>query len=156
MTEAHHYPTARSVEQAIKDAARRASAADDSLSTSERIQMEPRNRFLSRIFSEGKESDWVLKGGTAMLARLPSSRMTVDIDLLRRGITAQQAVADLRRLAEIDLGEHFSFIYSNYASITGGDAQPYADGYKVKFDVFTGTKKMSPIAVDVVVGVGDG
>lgn len=82
MTEAHHYPTARSVEQAIKDAARRASAADDSLSTSERIQMEPRNRFLSRIFSEGKESDWVLKGGTAMLARLPSSRMTVDIDLL--------------------------------------------------------------------------
>lgn len=46
-----------------------------------------------------------------MLARVPSTRATVDIDLYRSGYGLDEAVADLRRLAERDLGDHFRFVY---------------------------------------------
>jgi len=47
-----------------------------------------------------------------MLARVPSTRTTLDIDLYRDGFTLDQALADLRRLAKIDLGDHFRFVYT--------------------------------------------
>jgi hypothetical protein len=59
------------VEAAIKAAAKKAAQADPALDTGKRIQLEYFNRFLSRTFSEGNESEWVLKGGTGMLARIP-------------------------------------------------------------------------------------
>jgi hypothetical protein len=69
LAEIEPYPTAAGVEAAIKDAAKKAAAADPSLDTNERIRLEYFNRFLSRIFSEGAESEWPPKGGTGMLAR---------------------------------------------------------------------------------------
>jgi hypothetical protein len=101
------YPTAKGVEDAIKAAARRAFAADPSLTTDERIRLEHFNRFLSRVFSEGTDSEWLLKGGTGLLARVPSARATLDIDLYREGYGLDEAVEDLRRLAARDLGDHF-------------------------------------------------
>jgi len=62
------------------------------------------------VFSEGADSKWLLKGGTGMLARLPSTRTTLDIDLYRDGFTLDQAIADLRRLADTDLGSFEAFI----------------------------------------------
>ncbi len=105
MTEIDPYLTPAGVEAAIKDAARRAYAVDPSLTVGERIRLEYFRRFLSRIFSEGENSEWVLQGGTGMLARVPSTRST--LDLYRRGFTLAQALADLRRLAQLDLGDHF-------------------------------------------------
>jgi hypothetical protein len=49
----------------------------------QRIRLEHFNRFLSRDFSEGPDSEWVLKGATGLLARVPSTRATLDIDLYR-------------------------------------------------------------------------
>lgn len=106
------YQTSRAVESAIKDAAKNAAAADPSLDTNKRIQLEYFNRFLSRIFSEGEDSEWVLKGGTGILARIPSTRSTQDIDLYRQGFTLDQALSDLKRLAAVDLGDHFRFEYA--------------------------------------------
>lgn len=74
MADVGPYPTAAGVEAAIKDVAKRTAAADPSLSTSERIQLEYFHRFLSRVFSEGDSSGWMLKGGTGMLARVASTR----------------------------------------------------------------------------------
>jgi nucleotidyltransferase AbiEii toxin of type IV toxin-antitoxin system len=91
------YPSAAGVEAAIKDAARKAAAADPSLPVNERIRLEYFNRFLSRVFSEGDGSEWLLKGGTGMLARVPSTRTTLDIDLFHNGFTLDQALADLQR-----------------------------------------------------------
>lgn len=154
MTEPERYPTAKGVEDAIKAAARRASAADPSLTTDQRIRLEHFNRFLSRVFSEGPDSEWMLKGGTGMLARVPSTRATLDIDLYREGYGLDDAVADLRRLAEHDLGDHFRFVYVRHRASVAGEGQPYTDGYRVEFDAYIGAQKKMRIGVDLATGAG--
>ena len=62
------YGTAKRGGDAMKHKAGTAAAADLALTTHERIRMEYFNRFLCRVFSEGPDSEWVLKGGTALLA----------------------------------------------------------------------------------------
>lgn len=154
MADPKPYAAPAGVEAAIKDAARAASAADPSLTINERIRIEHFRRFLSRVFSEGEESEWILKGGTGMLARVPSTRSTLDIDLYREGFTLDQALDDLRRLAGVDLGDHFRFVYTGHQASIGGEEQPYTDGYRVSFDVYVGAQKKTQINIDLVIGVG--
>lgn len=154
MGEPEPYPTAKGVEDAIKAAARKAAAADPALTTDQRIRLEHFNRFLSRIFSEGPDSEWLLKGGTGMLARVPSTRATLDIDLYRGGYGLGDAVADLRRLAERDLGDHFRFVHIGHRAIVAGDGQPYTDGYRVDFDTYIGAQRKGDIGVDLATGAG--
>lgn len=73
------YKSAAGVEAAIRDTACRAFAADKSMSTQERIRQEYFRRFLSRVFSEQDDSEWLLKGGTGVLARVASGRRTTDL-----------------------------------------------------------------------------
>jgi hypothetical protein len=148
------YPSSAGVEAAIKDAAKRAAAADPSLDTNERIRLEYFNRFLSRIFSEGDASEWVLKGGTGMLARVLSGRPTRDVDLYRKGYTLDDALDDLRRLAAIDLGDHFVFQYIGHEDSIGGDEQPYTEGYAVAFEILIGGRRKNTLNVDLSVGAG--
>jgi len=152
--ESEPYATAKGVEDAIKAAAKRASTYDPALTTSERIRLEYFNRFLSRVFSDGPDSEWVLKGGTGMLARVASTRATLDIDLYRGGYRVDEAVEDLRRLAERDLGDHFRFVYTGHRAILAGEAQPYTDGYRVVFDTYIGAQKKGSIGVDLSTGAG--
>jgi len=154
MAEHEPYPTSGGVENAIKDAARRAAASEPSLDINKRIQLEYFNRFLSRVFSEGEDSDWILKGGTGILARIPSTRSTRDIDLYCRGFTLTQALDDLRRLAAIDLGDHFRFEYAGRTDSIGGDAQPYTQGYRVRFNVHIGLSPKGALQIDLATGVG--
>ena len=84
MTDHQRYSSPAAVEAAIKSTARAAFTADPSLSIQERIRLEYFHRFLSRVFSEGTDSAWVLKGGTGMLARVASARSTTDVDLFSR------------------------------------------------------------------------
>ena len=154
MTELQPYPNARAVEAAIRDAARKAHGLDPSISVSERIRQEHFRRLLCRVFSEGEDSEWLLKGGTGILARVPSARATRDIDLFGSGFTLDQALEDLRRLAAVDLGDHFRFVYAGHSGTLGGDAQPYTDGYRVSFDVYVGAQKRSGLNVDLAVGAG--
>lgn len=149
------YNDPRSVELAIKDAAKARHAADPSVSVNERIRQAHFDRLLCRVFSEGAMSEWVLKGGTGMLARIPDSRATKDIDLFATGYTLDQALAALRRLASVNLGDHFRFEYLSHSESVAGEQQPYTDGYRVTFQTFLGTKKVSDIGVDLVVSVGD-
>ncbi|MDX2376500.1 nucleotidyl transferase AbiEii/AbiGii toxin family protein [Microbacterium sp. LRZ72] len=147
------YQSAAAVESAIRDAARKAFAADKSMSTQDRIRQEYFRRFLSRIFSEREDSDWLLKGGTGVLARVASGRRTTDVDLFRANNTLDGALADLVRLASIDLGDFFRFVYTKHGSVVGGDQQTYTDGYSVDFDVYIGADRKEPLHVDLVVGV---
>ncbi|MDA8101844.1 MAG: nucleotidyl transferase AbiEii/AbiGii toxin family protein [Nitrospiraceae bacterium] len=153
MPEHEPYPTPASVENAIKHAAQRAASLDPSLGVSKRIELEYFNRFLSRIFSDGTSSDWVLKGGTGMLARVPNTRATRDIDLHLQSASLDEALQELVRLASIDLGDHFRFEYSSSNSIDN-DAQPYSPLVRVNFNVFIGLNKKVPLRVDVVTGPG--
>lgn len=154
MAEPEPYSAPRGVENAIKDAARRAAADDPSLDVNKRIQLEYFNRFLSRVFSEAEDSEWVLKGGTGMLARVPSTRATRDIDLYRRGFSLTQALDDLIRLAAIDLGDHFRFQYVSHTQSIGNDTQPYTEGYQVRFEIFIGLSAKDSLQVDLAVGTG--
>ncbi|WP_125099371.1 nucleotidyl transferase AbiEii/AbiGii toxin family protein [Leucobacter chromiireducens] len=155
MTGLHEpYPTARGVESAIKDAAQKAARTDSSLDVSQRIQLEYFNRFLSRVFSAGDASEWVLKGGAGMLARIPSTRSTLDIDLYRQGFPLDAALEELRWLASVDLGDHFRFEYAGHESSVEADTQPYTQGYRVVFTVYIGVVKRGTVKVDLAVGAG--
>lgn len=146
------YTTAAGVEAAIRDAARKASAADPSISVGDRITQEYFRRFLSRTFSEADNSGWMLKGGTGVLARVGSARTTKDVDLFRKDRSLDGALEDLKRLAEIDLGDFFRFEYTGHESAVGGQ-QAYTEGYHVSFDVYIGANKRRTLSVDLVVNV---
>lgn len=154
MGEPEPYVTAKGVEDAIKQVARVAAAAVPALTVDQCIRLEHFNRFLSRVFSEGPDSEWLLMGGTGMLARVPSTRATLDIDLYREGYGLDEAVADLRRLTERDLGDHFRFVYVGHRGILAGDEQPYNEGYRVDFDTYVGAQKKGRIGVDLSTGAG--
>ncbi len=149
------YSDARAVEMAIKTSAEAAHRADPSVSVSERIRQVHFDRLLCRVFSEGDASTWILKGGTGVLARVPNARATLDIDLYINGYSLDQALTALRRLVSIDLGDYFRFEYIGYKQSLAGDQQPYTDGYRVTFETYLGTKKLTNIGIDLVVGPGD-
>lgn len=148
------YPDARAVESAIKDAAKSAHAADPTRQIGDLIRQAYYDRFLCRVFSDTETSAWVLKGGTGMLARVPNARRTVDADLYRAGYDKDQALADLRRLVVIGLGDHFRFVYREHHAILAGDAQPYTDGFRVTFDAYLGVKLVDTIKIDLSAGAG--
>lgn len=147
------YRSPAAVEAAIAAAAKKAYGADKSLTITERIRLEQFNRFLSRVFAERDRSDWVLKGGTGMLARVASGRSTTDIDLFRRGHTLDEALEDLRRRASVSLDDFFRFEYTGHSDTIDGNQQAYTDGYRVSFDVYIGASKKGNLHVDLVVGV---
>jgi len=128
------YANWRAVESAIKAAALRVNEENPSRQVGDLIRQAHYDRFLSRVFSEGAASEWVLKGGSGMLARVPNSRRTLDVDLYREGYDKHLALTDLRRLAEVDLGDYFVFTYTEHHPILTDDLQPYADGFHVAFD----------------------
>lgn len=154
MPDQEPYATPAGVEAAIKAAARAASGDDPSLTVTQRIRLEYFRRFLSRIFSDGNDSEWVLKGGTGMLARIPSTRATLDIDLYRSGFTLDHALDDLRRLAAIDLGDHFRFVYLDHRPSVTGDLQPHVEAYRVSFEVYIGAQRKERINIDLAIGAG--
>lgn len=148
------YATPAAVEAAIKTAAQKAAALDPSLSVNERIRLESFNRFLSRVFIDGDNTPWLLKGGTSMLARIPSTRATLDIDLYHRNSDLDRSLNELRRLIRADLGDHFLFEYAGHAQSLGGEQQPYAEAYRVKFSVYIGAQPKGFLHVDLAIGVG--
>lgn len=148
------YLTAAAVAAAIKTAAQAANAADSSISVDQRIRFEYFNRFLNRVFSEKERSEWVLKGGTGILARVPSARSTQDVDLFRQGYSLDQAADDLVRLASLDIGDQFRFVHRERSPIIGNNLQPYTHGCRLKFDVYIGVAKKGALNVDVASGLG--
>ena len=144
------YDSPTAVEQAIKAAANQAFQEDPTTSVDERIRLEYFRRFLSRIFSQAGNQEWVLKGGTSMLARIPSARATMDIDLFNAELSLDNALKKLRTLASIDLSVFFRFEYTGRTKTLEGSNTEYTDGYRVKFDVHIGAQKKQSIHIDLV------
>ncbi|MEK0226079.1 nucleotidyl transferase AbiEii/AbiGii toxin family protein [Bifidobacterium mongoliense] len=144
------YGSPTAVEQAIKAAAYQAFREDPSTSVDERIRLEYFRRFLSRVFSQAGNQEWVLKGGTSMLARIPSARATMDIDLFNAEQSLDNALKKLRTLASIDLSDFFRFEYMGCTKTLKGSNNEYTNGYRVKFDVYIGAQKKQSIHVDLV------
>jgi Nucleotidyl transferase AbiEii toxin, Type IV TA system len=80
------------------------------------------DRFLARVFAHDPER-WVLKGATAMLARLgPESRHTLDVDLYRSAGTLDEAEDALRAASSLDLGDYFRFEVAPGRPLAGPEA----------------------------------
>lgn len=100
------------------------------------------------MFADGNRS-FVLKGGQSVLARTIDARATRDIDLLSTRDTLDEALSDLRRLAQRDLGDFVFFEYVGAEPIKPNDE--YRSGLSVKFAPVIGAKRMQVIAIDLVV-----
>lgn len=78
------------------------------------------DRLLCRVFSADPER-WVLKGATAMLARLEGhARHTLDVDLYSRAGDLADAERALREASAVDLGDYFRFTLSPAKRIVQG------------------------------------
>ena len=141
--------------QAIKAAASRARAdRATSRDVSALIAGAVQDRFLSRVFAAGDQSEWLLKGGGAMLARVPTTRSTKDIDLAAAGSDLDEAQRALQDVARHELGDHLRFELTAIRETGRGDNQPGVQTRRLLFsclDAQTG-RKVAVVPVDIVVG----
>jgi Nucleotidyl transferase AbiEii toxin, Type IV TA system len=109
------------------------------------------DRFLARVFHE-PNSPWVLKGGTAVLARAHDARSTKDVDLFHETSSLDAALEDLRAaLTEVRIDDHFRFVITKVEPSLGG-GQPAVDGCRLSVDAYCGTQKKDSFGVDLVTG----
>lgn len=106
------------------------------------------DRLLARVF--GAEPDtWVLKGATALLARLAgAARHTLDVDLYRPDGRLEEAEAALRSAASVDLGDFFRFTLEPGRRIAEGRAI-----LRVPVTVYLGATEFARFHVDLVAGL---
>lgn len=153
--ESRPYQSWTAIAAAVKAAAvdRHRTEGGGSLTVGDHIKMATIDRFLSRVFAEGDQSEWLLKGGTAMLARVPRTRRTRDVDLAATGgAELDEAVAELERLAQADLGDHIRFTLIRQDDTGRGDTQPGVRTRKAVWACWAGHRKIDEIQVDLVVG----
>lgn len=136
------YKTATALEMAIKAAAK-ASPQE----TNRAIAGFYHHRLLCRVFSE-PIPPFVLKGGFCLLARTIDARYTRDIDLVTSSLNPDEAVAELNKLAQKDMGDFINFVPKGWRHIKAED--DYRDGYTASYDAYLGLKKIQTVSVDIV------
>lgn len=136
--------------RAISDRARAASKVTGR-PTNELVRRFVYDRFLARVFAD-LGSPWVLKGGTAVLARVNDARHSKDVDLLRSLGNNDDALEALRWAVAVDLEDHFRFVVGTARPVGGAGQQPDVAGYRVQIDAYCGTRKCEAFGVDLVTG----
>ena len=150
-TDTGGYGDWRSRELAIKDAAKKAAqqagAGVSAATVDAQIRQARYDRFLSRVFAEGELSEWMLKGGLSMLAWVPRSRTTKDVDLAAQHAgDLTQAERMLSALVAVDLGDHLTFRLVRSMPTGLGDTQPGVEmnGSSTRASTSTTTPKSTP------------
>ncbi|KDP89779.1 MULTISPECIES: nucleotidyl transferase AbiEii/AbiGii toxin family protein [Clavibacter] len=150
MPEQPDYVSGAAAGAAINSAARSA-ARSGSTSAHDLVTQTTFDRFLCRVFADDKPA-FVLKGGLGMLARMPQSRATRDIDLAASEGDVAAAVEELIARVSVDLGDHFRFAYRSQTDLLTGDNQPYTGGCRVTFDAYLGVASRGKVDIDLAVG----
>lgn len=110
------------------------------------------SRLLARVFANA-DAPWVLKGGTATLIRVPNARTTKDVDLFATEGDIDAAVAQLRDMLSVDVGDHFRFVVTRLERNGGAGAQPNLHAVRVHIQAYCGVRPVNPLfGIDVVVG----
>ncbi|WP_170228466.1 nucleotidyl transferase AbiEii/AbiGii toxin family protein [Nesterenkonia populi] len=91
------------------------------------------DRFLCRVFADQERSEWLLKGGTGLLARVPDLRATKDVDLVTTEKELHDAQGALIDVAQRDLGDHVEFHFKSSQPTGGGENQPNVQARQVTF-----------------------
>ena len=142
------FPNGRAMANAIRLAAQKSAGGRGTVDVKRNVEQAYYDRFLCRIFSE-QEGPFLLKGGTRVLATVPNGRATRDVNLEAREHTLDAAIANLKRLAAVDLGDFLLFTYTGHRA-AGGANQPNVEAAAVKFDVtIVGVGRQSPLGVDL-------
>lgn len=147
------YGSGEAVFKAIRSAAQNRSAVDSSMDTGERMQAEIMNRFLTRVFGYDQHEEWVLKGGSVMLARYSQARPTVDVDLFTYADDIETGGIDrLVWLAKQDGGDSITFELERTQPIMLEKAYGQAQGKRLIFNALADGRKTFMFHVDVVGG----
>ena len=144
---APRYESPQALRQALADRLRPL-AEESGVELSALLRQFAYDRLLCRLFSAESER-WVLKGGTAMLARLEGqARHTLDVDLYRRDGSLAEAEQALRDAAAVDLGDYFRFTLGASTRMTqGGDAA------RISVVAFLGATDFARFHIDLVSGL---
>jgi hypothetical protein len=136
----------------ITNTARKMVQSNPALNVKQLVDEAWRDRLLARVFSGASKANWLLKGGSSMLARVPNSRETRDIDLLNCKEDIETAKSELIELSHVDLDDGFLFVFQSQTEIGTGEMQPYLTGMNLKFDVYIGGQLKGKISIDLVTG----
>ncbi len=143
------YADPQALRQALADRLRRITRERPTAQLQDLQRQVAYDRLLCRIFMHDAEG-WVLKGATAMLARLRGAgRHTLDIDLFRPSNDLAEAEAALRTAAAYDVGDWFRFTVSPGRSI---EAQG-APALRAPVVAYLGATRYAEFPVDLVVDV---
>lgn len=159
MTDVGGYRDWRSLELAMKEAAKKAAREAgpgvSAATVDAQIRQARFDRFLSRVFAAGEGSQWLLEGGMSMLARVPAARTTKDVDLAaERAADLEEAAAALVRAVEVDLGDHITFRLTRSTPTGLGENQPGVATRRYFFTCIDSQtdREIDTVQVDVVVG----
>jgi hypothetical protein len=144
------YATPVALRFALTDRLRTLAAGRPGRSLQDLLRQFAYDRLLYRVFS-GPDSDrWVLKGATALLARLGGdARHTVDVDLYDRSGTLEEAELALRSATSREVSDQFRFILSPGRRIAQGGIS-----LRVSVTAFLGATEFARFNVDLVAGTG--
>lgn len=138
------YKTPKAFERALKKAIAEAGGDLGSL-----YRQMLRDRFLCRVFSGN--TDFVLKGGSSLLARIPDARTTKDIDFGCHASNghkdAEYALNSLNAAVSRDLGDWCRFELSKCEESL--DENGYSRLLKLRYRTFIGDEEKDPILIDL-------
>lgn len=150
MSEERPYATPVALRAAITDRLRRVAAEDANQSFPDLLRQFAYDRLLYRIFTSEDRDRWVLKGATALLARLRGhARHSIDIDLYDQAGGLDEAEAGLKAAAQRDVGDHFRFVLAPGRRIAEGGV-----ALRVNVTAFLGATQFATFHVDLVAGAG--
>ena len=106
-----------------------------------------KDRLLNRVFS-GSDA-FVLKGGQALLARWPSARSTVDLDLATPGRSLDAAVDHFKELVETDQGDFLEYRVIRESNIKTRDT--VLSGRRLSLEATSEGRVVGRFKIDLVV-----
>lgn len=110
-----------------------------------------RERFLVRIFENQETSQWVLKGGMALLLRIPNARATRDLDFSIKGQTdLQQAIEEVATTAAKASPDFLEFVLIEQVPFKRGEERHGREGARLKFLPLFGGKPENVLSIDIV------
>jgi hypothetical protein len=122
-------------------------AATSAFTASELHRQFAYDRLLARVFSAPDADCWVLKGATALLARLDVARHSKDVDLSWQStVDLDEAEHALRAAAGLDVGDLFVFEIGSAGPLVGDN------GHRFPVVAGLGGRPFAAYSVDLVAG----
>lgn len=142
------YATPQAMRDAVMAHAKSAASARPEARVDQLLRQFAYARLLARLFVLAPEN-WVLKGATGLVVRLPSARHSLDVDLWGDRDDLAEAEAEIAQATALDLGDH--------VNLDLGDWRRYTDGNRPLTRTNVGCRigqrpLVPPFGLDVVVG----